>query len=145
MGLAIRLYDLFMIDAGLWTLWAKGRAVDNRFIVIHGKRPGSPRANCPQVHSPGLGHRLDCCANQWCRLVSELVKQAGVEGRYPLSALCEGTDFFRTPPPAPPSVDEESTAQDVRHATADLTASSRRCATTPTIFSLITGGISCKS
>jgi len=31
---------------GLWALWAKGRAVDNGFIVIHGKRPGSPQANC---------------------------------------------------------------------------------------------------
>jgi len=25
--------------------------VDNGFIVIHGKRPGSPQANCPQIHS----------------------------------------------------------------------------------------------
>ena len=29
-------------DRGLWSLWAEGRAVDNGFVVIHGKRPGSP-------------------------------------------------------------------------------------------------------
>jgi hypothetical protein len=34
--------SLSINDARLWTLWAKGRAVDNGFIVIHGKRPGSP-------------------------------------------------------------------------------------------------------
>jgi len=33
---------LSMMMNGLWTLWAEGRAVDNGFIVIHGKRPGSP-------------------------------------------------------------------------------------------------------
>jgi hypothetical protein len=51
------LYGVFMlfyllIVGGLWALWVKGRAVDNGFIVIHGKCPGSPQANYPQVHSP---------------------------------------------------------------------------------------------
>lgn len=40
------------MNDGLWSLWAKGCAVDNGFIVIHGKRPGSPQANCPQIHRP---------------------------------------------------------------------------------------------
>src|ERR1700741_2593714 len=40
------------IDSGLWSLWAKGCAVDNGLIVIHGKRPDSPQANCPQIHRP---------------------------------------------------------------------------------------------
>jgi len=41
----------YILISGLWALWVKGRAVDNGFIVIHGKRPGSPQANYPQVHS----------------------------------------------------------------------------------------------
>jgi hypothetical protein len=45
-------FEIYKMDRGLWSLWAKGCAVDNGFIVIHGKRPGSPQANCPQIHRP---------------------------------------------------------------------------------------------
>ncbi len=45
------------IDSGLWSLWAKGCAVDHGFIVIHGKRPGSPQANYPQIHRPLISVR----------------------------------------------------------------------------------------
>ena len=70
------LYGLFMlfyklIFNGLWTLWVKGRAVDNGFIVIHGKRPGSPQANYPQVHSLFCWDSSCCWANEWCKLGSD--------------------------------------------------------------------------
>jgi hypothetical protein len=38
-------FSSLTIVGGLWALWAEGRAVDNRFIVIHGKRPVLP-AGC---------------------------------------------------------------------------------------------------
>ena len=40
---------------GLWALWAEGRAVVNSFIVIHGKRPGSPAGHAGELSiSPQL-------------------------------------------------------------------------------------------
>jgi hypothetical protein len=58
------------IDSGLWSLWAKRCAVDHGSIVIHGKRPGSPQANCPQIQRPlvsvrqlTLLHRHGCIVN----------------------------------------------------------------------------------
>ena len=72
------LYGLFRcsflsVMDGLWTLWAEGRAVDNGFIVIHGRRPGSPAgwpgelSTSPQSFVFSARH---CSTNQWSWLPS---------------------------------------------------------------------------
>ena len=40
----LRFWGCFNLNLNewLWSLWAEGGAVDNGFIVIHGKCPGSP-------------------------------------------------------------------------------------------------------
>lgn len=43
---------------------------------------------------------------------ARFLEGAELEGRLRLSALCGGTDWQRNPPPAPPSVDEESSGTD---------------------------------
>lgn len=39
---------------GLWRLWAKGARWKAR-SGFHGKYPGLPTANCPQIHRPAFG------------------------------------------------------------------------------------------
>jgi hypothetical protein len=80
--------------------------VDNDCIVIHGKHPSSPPgspANYPQVRFSGLLCEPMVFSAHFCNS-----EEAGVEGPFAASALRRGTDSLRTPPPTPPSVDEES-------------------------------------
>ena len=126
---------------GLWALWAKGRAVDNGFMVIHGKRPVSPQANWPQVRSPywnagGGGMK------QRCRLASEKeLRWRGAPGYLPSAEGQTGKEF---PHPHRQASMRNLAAREAHYATADLSASSRRCEPTSAISSVATGGTSCK-
>jgi len=135
-----RVFSLPMMN-GQWTLWAKGRAVNNGFIGIHSKRPGSPQANCPQVHSPFCNARGGA-TNQRCRLASENeLRWRGATG-YLLSA--EGQTGKELPHPHRQASMRNLAARNSHYATADLSASSRRCEPTSAISSVATGGTSCK-
>ena len=53
---------------GLWSLWAEAGAVDNGFIVIHGKPAGAQ--HCPQIHRLNRAFRAAMTPNLFFKTMS---------------------------------------------------------------------------
>ena len=86
---------------GLWTLWAEGRAVDNGFIVIHGKRPGSPAGLAGELSTspqPFVFSARQCSMNQWCWLLAT-IEEPGWRGVHRHLPSAEGQTLRDFPHP----------------------------------------------